>query len=60
MGPLEALIVLILVGIPVLIVFFIVSRMRSRACPRCGRRVKTGRMTCKACGFDFNTVGQAQ
>jgi hypothetical protein len=41
-----------------LLVIFLVRRANSRPCPRCGSRVRTGRMRCDACGFDFETVGR--
>jgi hypothetical protein len=34
------------------------SYLNARQCPRCGKRVKEGRMDCPDCGFDFRTVGQ--
>jgi hypothetical protein len=41
-----------------LLVIWLVRRANSRACPRCGNRVKTGRLRCESCGFDFNAVGR--
>lgn len=31
----------------------------TRPCPRCGTDVKKGVMQCKACGFDFRTIGSS-
>lgn len=31
----------------------------SRACPRCGLSVPNGVLDCRACGFDFRSVGDA-
>lgn len=61
MGPLELVIVLLLVGLPlalvVMAVVLIARRANTRPCPRCGARVKQGVMLCGACGFDFSTIG---
>jgi hypothetical protein len=32
----------------------------SRPCPRCGLSVSNGVLNCRACGFDFRTVGDAR
>jgi transposase len=39
------------------LVVWLVRRANSRPCPRCGSLVRTGKLTCDACGFDFSTVG---
>jgi hypothetical protein len=36
---------------------WLMSRPRTRLCPRCGSDVKKGLMTCTKCGFDFNALG---
>jgi hypothetical protein len=32
----------------------------SRTCPRCGKRVRVGKLDCGPCGFDFRQIGQTQ
>ena len=56
-GPLDILIVLILLAIPWMIVARIRHHMNSRPCLRCGERVRNGDLRCEACGFDFASVG---
>ncbi len=56
-GLIEVLIQLILLGALIVLAVWIVRRVRSRPCPRCGRRVKQGVLTCEGCGYDFSTVG---
>lgn len=34
----------------------IYGRLTSRPCPRCGRRVRNGRLDCAACRFDFRSI----
>jgi uncharacterized protein HemY len=41
-----------------LLVIWLVRRANSRPCPRCGSRVRTGRLRCESCGFDFETVAR--
>jgi hypothetical protein len=48
----------VVVLLVLLLVIWIVRRLNSRPCPRCGKRVRTGRMRCQSCGFDFETVGR--
>lgn len=57
LGLPEILIILILLGVFIALPVWIVRRLRSRPCPRCGQRVKKGVLTCQECGFDFSTVG---
>jgi hypothetical protein len=57
MGPLEFVILLILVGLPVLAVLAVVRVVSRRACPRCGKRVKPGQLDCPHCGFEFHAIG---
>lgn len=60
LGPLELVIILLVVLVPILLLIalvWIVRRARSRPCPRCGSRVKKGEMICKQCAFDFSTIG---
>lgn len=53
-GPLELLIMLIIVGLPVLLIVMLVRRSNgSRPCPHCGTRVKNGQTECGACDYDF-------
>jgi len=51
--------VVLVVGFWFLVFRFLWRGGRKRQCPRCGRSVKAGKMTCKGCGFDFNTVGRS-
>jgi len=53
LGPLELLIILILLGLPVLAIVLIVRGNDSRPCPQCGKRVKKGRLDCAHCEYDF-------
>lgn len=53
LGPLELLIILIMLGLPVLIIVLIVRGNDSRPCPQCAKRVKTGRVDCPHCEYDF-------
>jgi hypothetical protein len=55
-GAAELLIMLLLWGSIIAAVVFVVRYMTSRACPRCGRRVRNGRLDCGKCGFDFHSV----
>lgn len=48
------------VGFVFLSLIWFMTRTRNRPCPRCGEDVKKGVMRCKACGYDFHAVGQAQ
>jgi hypothetical protein len=57
MGPLELLILLVLVALPVTAVLLVVRAVSRRACPRCGKRVKRGRLDCPHSGFDFRSIG---
>jgi hypothetical protein len=45
-------------GFAFLSIIWFMTRPRTRECPRCGNDVKKGVMVCKACGYDFRTVGQ--
>ncbi|HET7443836.1 MAG TPA: hypothetical protein VFJ57_04180 [Solirubrobacterales bacterium] len=60
-GPLEVIIVLVMVAISVIVVFRILRfanrSRRHRPCARCGERVKNGVLDCPHCGFDFRTIG---
>lgn len=40
-------------GFTFLAIIWFMTRPRTKECPRCGEDVKKGRMTCKACGYDF-------
>lgn len=57
----ETAVVLILVGVPILVALGIYLAWRrrrlSRPCPRCGERVRNGRLACSSCRFDFRTIG---
>lgn len=56
LGPLTiALIVLAALAVAALVAF-LVRRLATRPCPRCGRRVRTGRLECGRCGFDFRAL----
>jgi hypothetical protein len=57
MGPVELLILLIMIGLPVLAVLGVVRVLSRRSCPRCGKHVKRGRLDCSHCGFDFRSIG---
>lgn len=39
-------------------IIWLMSRPRTRQCPRCGEDVKKGRMVCGSCNYDFSTMGQ--
>lgn len=53
-GPLELLILLLMIGTPVLLIVLLVRRSNaSRPCPQCGTRVKNGQTQCGACDYDF-------
>lgn len=39
---------------------WLMTRPRTRPCPRCGEDVKKGEMECQSCGFDFSAMGEAQ
>ncbi len=58
-GPLEIVIVLVMVAIPVMIVMRLEQWMTSRPCPRCGERVANGKLECRACGYDFDAATRA-
>jgi hypothetical protein len=45
--------------IVVLAILLLVIWLVRRGCPRCGSRVKTGRLRCQSCGFDFDAVGRS-
>ena len=56
---------LLLFGLFLLLALFEVRRIwlllnTSRACPRCGDRVRIGELDCPRCGFDFRTIGKQQ
>jgi len=53
MGPVELVILLILVAIPVGAIYLVVRSVRTRRCPRCNSRVKNGVLVCTACGHEF-------
>lgn len=36
---------------------WLMSRPKTRSCPRCGEDVKKGRMECPSCNFDFSSMG---
>jgi hypothetical protein len=36
-----------------LIAFLVVRYVRSRLCPSCGKRVRSGRRECTECGYEF-------
>lgn len=44
------------IGGAALLAWYLGQRER-RPCPRCGRAVVKGKLTCAHCGFDFNTIG---
>lgn len=50
-GPLEVLPILVAIGVIYLI--YRAFRPGSRACPRCGVRVKNGLTRCQGCRHDF-------
>jgi TM2 domain-containing membrane protein YozV len=52
-----AIILLGFFGFVFLSLIWFMTRPKGRECPRCGENVKKGVMTCKACAFDFQTVG---
>ena len=52
-GPLELLILLLMLGLPVLIIVLVVRGNDSRPCPQCAKRVRKGRLDCPHCGYDF-------
>ena len=54
LGPLELLIILIMLGLPVLVIVLIVRGNDSRPCPQCAKRVKKGRLDCPHCEYDFS------
>jgi len=53
LGPLELLIILIILGLPVLAIVLIVRGNESRPCPQCAKPVKKGRLECPHCEYDF-------
>ena len=53
LGPLELLIILIFLGLPVLMIVLVVRGNDSRPCPQCAKRVKKGRLDCPHCEYDF-------
>lgn len=58
MGPIgvpELLIFFLLIGVPALVVAWIVGRTNSRSCAGCGARAKAGRAQCANCGQDLRT-----
>jgi threonine/homoserine/homoserine lactone efflux protein len=58
-AQIAAFVIAFLVVLAVLVlVVVLVRRANSRPCPRWGRRVRTGKMQCESCGFDFETVGR--
>lgn len=52
-GPLELLIILLMLGLPVLVIVLIVRGNDSRPCPQCRKRVKKSRLDCPHCEYDF-------
>lgn len=40
-----------------LLIIWLVRRANSRPCPRCGSQVRTGKLRCDSCSYDFSTVG---
>jgi predicted amidophosphoribosyltransferase len=57
LGPLDLVILLIVVGLPVVAVLLVVRLVSRRSCPRCGKRVKRGQPDCPHCGLDFRSFG---
>jgi len=53
MGPVELLVVLLLLS-PFLLLGYWIARRGRRQCPTCGRRVPNGRTSC-SCGHSFVT-----
>lgn len=49
-------VVLVLIAVTVL-AEVVLGWPRSRPCPRCGSRVRTGTLVCPRCEFDFRAVG---
>jgi hypothetical protein len=47
-------------GFVFLALIWFMTRPRTRPCPRCGEDVKKGHTVCRACGFDFATIGQGE
>lgn len=54
-GVAEALLVIGLVAV-VCVCWWAIEWSRTRSCPRCGRRVMRGQMTCSHCAFDFRRI----
>jgi len=61
-GPLELFVVLLAIALVVLAITWgwsaIDSRLNSRPCPRCGHRVRNGKLVCDECSFDFGATSQ--
>jgi hypothetical protein len=53
LGPLELLIILVLVGLLVGLIVTALRRDKGTPCPRCGNRLAAGATTCTTCGFDL-------
>jgi hypothetical protein len=49
-GPLEIIIVLLFIGVPLWGIYYFLSR---RSCPVCGLRIKRGLTACPKCGTNF-------
>jgi hypothetical protein len=60
-GPLELIMILVVIAVPVVVIYEIVrfaTRTSGyRPCARCGEPVKNGVLDCPQCGFDFRTIG---
>ena len=59
MGPIELLIILLMLGLPALAIVLVVRNKDSRPCPQCAKRVKKGELDCPHCGYDFRMQAQA-
>lgn len=57
LGMILSLIIIAAVLYTICWIVYRALRRGSRQCPRCGRHVKNGVMSCHACGFDFTTIG---
>jgi hypothetical protein len=56
-GPLELVLLLLLLWLVFTLFRRIGGRLTSRPCPRCGRRIQAGELECDSCGFDFRSIG---
>ena len=53
MGPLEALILLLAIGLVLWLLVGAARRQGKRECPACGRYEKRGNLKCSGCGYGF-------